>query len=313
VNVIRVPWSGPSFLAYLGAFTVLFGTASFYSVQGGEHGSGGLTLWAAFACTVVVGLALLARRHAHPITAGLLALVAVVAFGVFAGALFDWFGWLPEVSDSAFGGFRLSVLALELLITAAATVALREFGFPLLVFVAAAGAWFFLTDLFSNGGDWSAILTIGIGLAYLFAALAVDAEGPRPSAFWLHVVSGLTIGGGLLWFFHESDLDWTLVALAGLGYIALGDRSARSSWVVLGAWGLLQAASHAASKWSEFTELFFPFFYLFPFSFAFEFGEPDPNPWIGSLIFIALGAFFFLLALALARRRAERTPGAELI
>jgi hypothetical protein len=315
VNVVRVPWSGPSFLAYLGGFTVLFATAGFLGVQAEERGAAGLTFWAALACGVVAAVALLARRTSHPVTAGLLAVVFVVAFGVFIGALFNWFGWLPEDFDSAFGGFRLSVLVLELLVTAVAVVALLVFRFPLLVFVVAAGAWFFITDLLSNGGNWSAIVTIAVGLALLGAALVVDAGEARPGAFWLHVVSGLTIGGGLLWFFHESDLDWTLVALAGLCYIALGERLARSSWIVLGAWGLLQMASHFAEKWSGFADFFFfPFFYLFPFSLGFtEFGEPDRHPWVGPLIYAALGAVFFLMALLLARRRADSTPGADLI
>jgi hypothetical protein len=318
LNVLRVPWSGPSFLAYLGGFTVLFGAASFLGVQADERGAAGLTLWAALASGVVLAFALFARRTGHPVTAGLLAFVFVVAVGVFFGALFDWFGWLPEDMDSAFGGFRLSLLALELLVTAAAVAALLVFRFSLLVFAVAASGWFFTTDLLSNGGNWSAILSIGLGVAFLVAALAVDAGEERPAAFWLHVVSGLTIGGGLLWFFHESDLDWILVALAGLCYIALGDRLARSSWIVLGAWGLLQFGTHFAEKWSTFVEFlfFFPLFYLFPFlAFGFdgEFGEPDPHPWVGPLIFAALGAIFFALALLLARRRAGRTPGAELI
>ena len=179
----------------------------------------------------------------------------------------------------------------------------------------AAGAWFFITDLLSNGGNWSAIVTIAVGLALLGAALVVDAGEARPGAFWLHVVSGLTIGGGLLWFFHESDLDWMLVALAGLCYIALGERLARSSWIVLGAWGLLQMASHFAEKWSAFADFFFfPFFYLFPFSLGFtEFGKPDRHPWAGPLIYAALGAVFFLMALLLARRRADSATGADLI
>jgi hypothetical protein len=314
VNVVRIPWSGPSFLAYLGGFTVLFATAAFLDVQAGERGGAGLTFWAALACGVVAAFALLARRTAHPVTAGLLAVVSVAAFGVFIGALFDWFGWLPDDSDSAFGGFRLAMLVLELLITAAAVVVLLVFRFPLLVFVAAAGSWFFITDLISNGGNWSAIVTIAVGLAFLVAAVVVDAGDGRPGAFWLHVVSGLTIGGGLVWFFHESDLDWILVALAGLCYIALGDRLARSSWMVLGAWGLLQAASHFAEKWSGFSDILFPFFYLFPFSLGFgDFGESEAHPWIGPLIFAWLGAVFFAIALFLARRRADRTPGADLI
>jgi hypothetical protein len=147
------------------------------------------------------------------------------------------------------------------------------------------------------------------------AAVAADAGESRANGFWLHVVSGLTIGGGLLWFFHDVDLDWILVGIAGLAYIAFGDRLARSSWVVLGAWGLLQTAAHFADKWSSLGEIFFTVFYLFPFVFSSDssFGETHEHQWLGPIIFAALGALFFVIAVALARRRRETIPGAELI
>ncbi|MEO8291421.1 MAG: hypothetical protein ABI649_10560, partial [Gaiellaceae bacterium] len=137
----------------------------------------------------------------------------------------------------------------------------------------------------------------------------------RVNGFWLHVVAGLTIGGGFLWFFHEGDLDWILVGAAGLAYVALGDRLARSSWIVLGAWGMLQAASHFATKWSAIGEGFFPIPYLFPFVFSFEGGysESHRHEWLGPLIFAALGVVFLGLALLLARRRRDTIPAAELL
>jgi hypothetical protein len=150
------------------------------------------------------------------VTAGLLALSAVASFVVLLGALLDWFGWLASLGDSAFDGFRVSLLFLALAVVVAAAVALRVFNFPLLVFVVAAGTWFFLTDLLSNRNDWSAVLTLLIGLGLLAAAVAVDFADARPYGLWLHAVAGVTIGGGLLWFFHDGDWDWILVAIAGL-------------------------------------------------------------------------------------------------
>jgi MFS family permease len=314
VDTIRVPWSSASFLAYLGGFTVLFGAGTFLGVQSDEHGAGGFALAAGLTCAAVGGLAFAARRSGHRVIAGLLAFVFVVTVGVFIGALFAWFGWLPDESESPFGEFNVAVLALELLTTAAAALALFVFRFSLLVFAVAAPAWFFMTDLLSNGGNWSAVVTLLFGMALFLGALLANEGGRTPGAFWLHVVSGLTIGGGLLWFFHESDLDWILVAVAGLVYIAVGDRLVRSSWVVLGAWGLLQTTSHFANKWSEIGEAFFFVFYLFPFVFSFdEFGRPHAHPWVGPLLFAALGVLFFALALLIARRRRDVIPAAELL
>ena len=118
----------------------------------------------------------------------------------------------PDV-DHPFTGFRFWLLVLELATVVAAALALRRFRFPPFVFVVAAASWFFVADLISGGGDWSAIVTIGVGLALLAAAVSVD-RGSRTYGFWLHVASGLAIGGGLLWFFHDGNFDWILIAVA---------------------------------------------------------------------------------------------------
>lgn len=318
MKAIRVPWSSASFLAYLGGLTILGAVASLLNAEADQHGSGGLVAWAVLVFLVVTALALVARGSAHRVTAGLLALSSVVSFVVVLGALLDWFGWLAPVDESAFDGFRVSLLFLELAVVLAAAVALRVFEFPLLVLVVAAGSWFFLTDLLSNGGDWSAVLTLVIGLALLVTAVVVDFADARPYGFWLHVAAGLAIGGGLLWFFHDGDWDWILVAIAGLVYVTLGDRLMRSSWVVLGAWGILQTAGHFAAKWSEdVLALSFTAFYLFPFLLAAAFDEtatnPADHPWAAALVFALTGWLFLLIALVLARRRREAVPGAELL
>jgi hypothetical protein len=317
VDVIRVPWSGASFLAYLGGFTILFGALTFLSVEANEQSDAGFVLWAAVAYAVLALLSYAALNTGHRIIAGLLAVATVAAFGVLIGALFDWFGWWPQESESPFGEFDFAVLALELLTLLASVVAWRIFRFPLLVFLIAVSAWFFVTDLISNGGDWSAIVTVFIGVIFFAAAGAADAGESRVSGFWLHVASGLTIGGGLLWFFHDGDFDWIIVGLAGLAYIAIGDRLARSSWIVIGAWGLLQTASYFADKWGDLVAAgFFPLGFLlspfFLFGADFATGETG-NPWVGPLVYAACGLLFFVIAVVLARRRRATTPGAELI
>ena len=317
MSVARVPWSSASFLVYLGGITILAALAALLGIESGEHGSAGLAGWALLVFLAVTASAVLARAQGHRVTAGLLALSSIAAYVVLIGALLDWLGWLAPTT-SAFGGFRVSVLFLELSVVVAGGVALAVFRFPLLVLVVAAGTWFFLTDLLSGGGDWSAVLAILIGLAMLAAALAVDRGATRPYALWLHVVAGLTIGGGLLWFLHDGDLAWTTVALVGLGYIALGDRWMRSSWVVLGAWGILQAAGYFALKLgATASEAFFVFFYFFPFAIAnaFESGFEDRNTheWAAPAVFMFTGVLFVGIGLLLVRRRREKIAGAELL
>jgi hypothetical protein len=315
MNAVRAPWSHVSFLVYLGGLTILAAMLAFLSIESAEHGSGGLAGWSALAFGVLAVLAFMSKRNGRLVTAGLFAISAVAAFVVWLGALLDWVGWLPDTNGGPFEGFRFWLLVLELAAVVVAAVALRLFRFPLLVFVVAATAWFFLTDLVSGGGDWSAIVTIAYGLALLAVAVASDSGGTRTYGFWLHVVAGLTIGGGLLWFFHDGDWDWAAIGVAALLYILLGDRLLRSSWVVFAAWGLLQVTTHFAERWADLR--FFEYFPLglifFPF---FGFGtseESRQNPWAAPLSYAALGLVFIVIAQVLAWRRRTTMPAAELV
>jgi hypothetical protein len=313
MNAVRVPWSSASFLVYLGGITILASILSLLAVEAGDRGAFGLVFLALLVFAALAALAAAAQRSGHAATAGLFALSAVAAFVFSAGAFLDWLGWLPDIHDDRVftDGFHFWLLVLELLAIVAAAVALRLSRFPLLVFVLAASSWVFVFDLLSNGGDWAAVLTIAVGLAFLLAGIAVDGGPSRPFGFWLHVAAGLAIGGGWLWFFHEGDFDWILVAVVALLYIALGQRLARSSWAVLAAWGLLQTAGHWADKWSDITQTFFGLFFLFPFQIYLDgYEETNAHPWAGPLVFTVTGLVFIAIALWLARR--SRPPIAEI-
>ena len=316
MHAIRAPWSTAAFLVYLGGLTILFAIAALLGIASDEHGAGGFVFWSAVLLAVLSALAFLTKRSGHFITAGLFALSSVATVVVFLGAMLDWFGWLPE-PDSAFGGFRFWLLVLELAAVLASIIALRIFRLPLLVFAVTATTWFFVTDLISGGGSWSAIVTIAYGLILLAVAVSFDTGGSRIYGFWLHVVSGLTIGGGLLWFFHEGDFDWIVIAIVALLYVALGDRLMRSSWVVLAAWGLFQVTTHFAEKWVEVGFFaFFPLgFVLFPFfgygSDGYE--ENQEHMWAGAFSYAVLGLVLIGIGLLIARRRRGVIPAAELI
>jgi hypothetical protein len=308
VPVVRAPWTSASFLVYAGAFTVLFGTVWLIADLGDDSGDAGFVGWSGLAFVALAVLAVGFRRAARPVAAGLFAFCAVVAFAIFFGGIENWGGWFPESGeDNPFEGFRWSVLLLALVSAAAAAVALRVFRFPLIVTLLLVSLWFFVTDLVSDGGDWSAVVTILLGLVLLAIGIVVDGGPERPYGFWVHVAAGAAIGGGLLYFSHESDGDWILIALAGLVYIAVADRLARSSWAVLGAWGLLQATTHFAEKWAS-EEFFFPFFFFVPFFFFAFAGDSSPNgntehEWAAPLLYVALGLAFVVIGLVLAHRR----------
>ena len=285
-----MPWSGASFLAYLGGFTVLLAILVLLAEQGEEHGSGRITFLAVLMLAAFVVLTGGTTRTGHRVTAGLFSLSAVAAFVIFVGAFLSWIGWLADL-DEPLEGFHVSFLALELLTIVAASVAWGLLRFPPLVFVIAVASWYFTADLLSGGGDWTAIVTIAFGLILLMAALAAD---PVP-AFWLHLVAGLTIGGGILWFFNDSTFDWIVIAVVGLAFISFGDRLARSSWVVLGAFGFLLSAFYFAGKWSDAG------------AFSVVYGDDrDAHLWVAPLVLAVTGLVFMAVAVLLAYRRRDR-------
>jgi hypothetical protein len=291
VQAIRVPWTSASFLVYTGALTVLLSTIWLDSILSDDYSSAAFVGWAAllFACALFVALAY--RRAGRPLLAGLFAFVSVGLFAVFVGAVEDWWGWLSH--DDPLHGFHWSLLLLEVLTLVAALRALRVFRHPLLVLAAAGVGWYFVTDVLSSGGNWSA----WVSLIYGLVLLAVAGGTNRVYAFWLHVVSGLTIGGALLFFWHESDWNFILIGLVGLAYILFGAGRSRSSWTVLGALGLLFTTVHFVDKW---------FGDVNPLNLLFGFDEEPKHDWARPLGFVVLGFAYVALGMLVARRERHR-------
>jgi hypothetical protein len=291
VQAIRAPWTSASFLVYTGALTVLASALWLDSILSGDYASAAFAGWAAlvFVCARFVAFSF--RRAKRPLLAGLFAFVSVGLFAVFVGAVEDWWGWLSH--DSPLHGFHWSLLLLEVLTLVAALRALRVFRHPLLVLAAAGVGWYFVTDVLSSGGNWSAWVSIFYGLVLLVVAGGTN----RVYAFWLHVVSGLTIGGALLFFWHKTDWNFILLGLTGLAYILFGAGRRRSSWTVLGAFGLFLTTVHFIDKW---------FGDVNPLSFFFGLGEEPKHDWARPLGFVVLGFAYVLLGVLVAGRERHR-------
>ncbi len=250
--------------------------------------------WSLLVWIVLSAIATTSLARGERIVAGLFALAGVVAFAAFVGALWTWFGWLSHpVQSSAFRGFHLGKLTLELLTLAAAVVAARRFRFPLLVLPVVAVTWFFVTDLVSGGGNWSAVVTLVVGLIYLMVGLTIDGGPRRPYGFWVHAAAGATMGGSLVFFWHHGNWKWALIAVASVVYVRLAAATGRSSWAVLGAGGLLAAAGHFASEWSHRPLLFS------------EQSSASARAWVPSLVFAVTGFLLVLLGLWVSRRRPQ--------
>ncbi|MDX6454978.1 MAG: hypothetical protein QOD48_1085 [Gaiellaceae bacterium] len=295
MNVPKPTWTTASFLLYAGALTVLVSAVAALEYLHRSYGQAAWVGWSALVLAILAAIAIWFRRRGHWLTAGLFAVATLAAWGLFAGALERWWGWLPATSTSAFSGFHAGLLLLELLIVAGAVVELRGYRFPLLVLPACVAAWLFVTDLVSNGGGWSAIVTIVVGLGYLLAGSTLDHGPRRPYGFWLHLVAGFLIGGSLLFFWHSGDFKWALLAIGALVFISLAASTGRSSWAVLGTVGLLLSAGHFAIEWTRVG---------YSILFAGVIPSSGSRGWVPPLVYAFVGFLLVALGLLVGRRRA---------
>jgi hypothetical protein len=265
VNVNRAGWATGPFLGYFGALLALGGSAAWLGVIDSDHSQGGLAGWSVLFWVVAELLAFFLLARGRRVVAGL-------------------FGWLPH--DKALGGFHLGRLLLVLLVLLAAAIDLGIFKFPLFTAAVAGLGWYFVTDFISSGGNWSAWVTLFIGLFLFVMGLGLDGGDTRPYGFWVHVTAGLTIGGALLYWWHSSDVQWALIIVVGLVYMSVGAGIRRSSYAVLGTVGLVLATGH----------------YAMGETFGISGGPQRPTTWAGPVAFLCLGLFLALLGMLLWRR-----------
>jgi hypothetical protein len=292
MDVVAPRWSSSAFLAYAGAFTILGSASGWLTYLSVRYGDAAYAGWALVVYVLLEGTAYAFLQRGHRLTAGVFALVAVIGFAAFVGALFGWFGWLGhQGSSSTFAGFHVGRFVLELLTLAAATTALRIFRHPILMLPIVLLVWLFVTDLLSGGGDWSAIVTLLVGLVFFAWALGIDAGPRRPYGFWLHFAAGLTIGGSLLYFWHSGTIDWILIVIASIVYVRVAGALDRASWAVLGTLGLLVASVHFTLKWTSVTV---------PLLGS---AGHSSRGWVPPLVFAVTGAVLVALGLMLGRRQ----------
>jgi len=282
---IKPLWTSATFLVYTGGLTVLVGGLAALGYLSAQYGSGATAAWALLVLVILYAIAHGLRVRGRQIAAGIFAFASVLAWAVFIVFLFDWFGW--HGVHGSFKHFSLSRLVLWLLILAAAFDDRRRFGFPFIRVISAVVSWLFVIDLITSGGTFTAVVTLLVGLAYL----AWGTLHNTPSAFWLHLVGGLLIGGSILYWAHTSDGDFALVSIVAFVFVGIAYATKRSSWAVLGTIGFFAATIHyLVGSPTEIVGAAFG-------------GQPPPHvsPWAPALAFGLLG--FFLVSLGLLGRR----------
>jgi hypothetical protein len=286
-------WKTSSFLVYAGGLTVLFAAVGALGYLSGHYGKGVLTGWGLLFLVILRFIAESLRFRGRWVAAGIFAFASVIAWGIFVALAWHWFGWLDNW-NSAFGSWSVAHLSLEFLILVAALGDQLRWGFPFIALISTVVGWFFVTDFISNGGTWTYVVTLVIGLLYLLAGSA----SRSPSAFWLHFVGGLLIGVSLLRWWHTTDLDWALISAAALAYVLIAYATRRSSWAVYATIGFFGATIH----------------YLVgqPTSIVRDVASGVPpshvSPWAPALAFGLLGFWLVLLGLLGRRRGAPVVP-----
>jgi MFS family permease len=291
MEVRKPTWTTASFLLYTGGLTVLvaaIGSLAYLSVY---YGKGALVAWALLPLVVLIAVAFALRRRGRWIAAGVFAFSWVAVWAGFLGILFTWWGWNIDAGNSAFAGWHWVLWVLLLLVVAAAAALLRVFRFPFLFPYVLVGLWFIVTDVVSGGGTWTAVVTLVIGILYLLVGVVVDRGSGRAYGFWWHLVGGLLIGGSLLFWWHSTEADWSLVATASVLYILVGGATWRSSWAVLGVGGAFAAAIHWTIEWVNV---------------GFSIFAPN-RTWVPFVVFAVVGFFLVVLGLYVdwRRRRGE--------
>jgi hypothetical protein len=292
VQAVHPRWSSQTFLVYTGALTVLGAAATWLRYLTSKTGGFGDVVWALLLVLVLKAAAFGFLRRGHRIAAGVFAFGMVAAYAGLIATIWKWFGW--NAFPRSFDGFHLAFYVLAIVWITAALITLAVFRFPLILTQALLAGYLLFTDFISGGGTWSAIVTVFVGLVYLSFAFAVDAGNARPYGFWIHVASGLLIGGSLLWFWHGGWFEWLLVVVFSILFMLFGGSVGRSSWTVLGAFGLLIASVHYVLEWTHVQLYFFG-----------DDGSSTYRPWVSPLVFTATGALLIALGFREARRRPQ--------
>ena len=235
---IKPIWTSATFLVYTGGLTVLLGGLAALGYLSGRYGDGAKAAWALLILVILYVIAHALRHRGRQIAAGIFAFAAVIAWAAFVILLFRWWGW--NGVDASIKHWSWSRNAALLLILAAAWDDRRRFAFPFIRAISAILVWVFVIQLLPAGPNLTAAITLIVGLAYLL----LGAIHNTPSAFWLHLVGGLLIGGAILFWDHTSDGNFAFVLIVALVYVAIAYATKRSSWAILGTIGFFIATIH---------------------------------------------------------------------
>jgi hypothetical protein len=288
---IKPIWTSSSFLVYSGGLTVLLGAGAGLAYLAREyHGHGIQVAWTLLFLVIISGIAHALRARDRWIAAGIFAFTSVLIWGTLVLLTMRWIGWHPfgggpSSYRTLFSEWSWSRMLFWVLVLLAASGNRMVFKFPFIRLISAVVFWAFLSDLLTSGhGSWFAVVTLFTGFLYLLVGSALD----KPSAFWLHIVSGALLGGSFLYWFHDTDFDFAVISVVAFVYVMVAFVTKRSTWAFFGTLGFFLAAGHYVTG-TPVGMLPYP-------AFALASSEAT-SPWAPALAWGLLG--FFLVALGI--------------
>jgi len=149
---------------------------------------------------------------------------------------------------------------------AAATIALRFYRFPFIVFIMAVALWFMSMDIVpwitgSPFGHWetSRRISVGFGLGIIIAAVVVNLrQRSGDFAFWLYVFGVMTFWGGITASSNGTDLDKALYGAMNVGFLLLAACLGRRVFAIFGTIGIAIYLGDLADKVFK-DSMLFPF------------------------------------------------------
>jgi hypothetical protein len=289
ISDVKVRWSSASYMHYAGFLIVLFASVALLGSLSDDYSAAAFFGWSILVALISGFLTIVYWSVGRRVAAGLLSFVTLILLLVCFGAFEDWIGLLDE-SGVPISGFSVGRLLLYLAGIFGGLLFIAIFRFPLLVTVVVLGTWLFVVDLLSGGGDWSAVVSIFVGLFFLLVGAAAD----RTYGFWVHVGAGLALGGAFIYIWHSKWWEWLLIGIVALFFLAFAAGLDRSSYTVFASIGLFLMSSYFIERWVGTDTILNPIF-----------GEEGPasHPWARALLYTLVGLIFLAIGLWFERTR----------
>ncbi|HXC72456.1 MAG TPA: hypothetical protein VN644_20885 [Pyrinomonadaceae bacterium] len=261
---------------YFGAMLMISACAWFLGDKWNSLGSPGILVTVLLYMMVAAGTGWWLRNKGYIVGGSLLITVAICLVPLLTYTIEDMLGLWPAAHPGAYKNYypwiNGSWIVMELATIAAAAFVLRYVRFAFLTAPIAFSFWFLSMDLAAlisrnpdlslNTRQWISVI---VGLIILLVGYGLERFLHKPGeprsedfAFWCYLFGMLAFWGGLTSMNSESEIMRILYALLNVGFMWLGVKLRRATFLVFGALGVFMYLGHLAYEVFK-DSFFFPF------------------------------------------------------